>query len=257
MFACTRRPPGDWSGRRTASAWYGYVTFNNAFGLAEVDGVVYVGLSYDGMAAFDATTFDYLPYLSVRTPGPATDAIYAIAGRPTEDGVSLASASTSEAVPSLSCSAAWSRAGSTARRATSSSSAREPSTRTTRPPRYRRSQIARAPDRLPVQPCRGTSRGPARYTGGAGIKCYELGQSRNGGAWSTLNVSLRSGSRGRGDAQSRCELSVPGALSRSCGNVGVWAYGTDVPRDGRLPGKACRSLPRQVVDLDVLDLVGW
>ena len=73
-------------------AWFclssGYDSCHGAYDMALIDDTIYVALGVNGIAAFDSTTFDYLPNRSIRTQGGwGSSAIYALAARPPETGV--------------------------------------------------------------------------------------------------------------------------------------------------------------------------
>ena len=225
-------------------SWYGYVGSNAAFGVTEVDDVVYVGLAYDGMAAFDANTFDYLPYLSVRTTGPASNAIYAVAARPAGGASLLSATAASNGDPSLVLGGVvptWkhhtaSNVLELGQGALNSDDTAPVASSITNRPRTGSMAGALVPWAVSWT---------GKDTGGSGITRYEIGQSRSGGPWSMMNVSLRS-------AAFNVMLN-PGSTYRfrirpvdRAGNMGAWAYGSTFHVTGVAQSSARRALPRQV-----------
>jgi hypothetical protein len=219
------RPPDDVS-------WFGSTAGDYGYGSATIDGVVFVALGNSGVAAFDATTFDYLPYLSVRTfPGWGGNAIYAIAARPTSSSqvVSTRTSSLAQAVASSGTSSLvfggivprWQNNTSSnvlelGTGALNHDHAAPVVSAVTNRPRTAGAFVGTAAP--------WTVAWSAKDTGGSGVARYELSRSRNGGAWAVVSVSLHSASS--------LVTVTPGATYRfriraidRAGNVGGWAYG--------------------------------
>jgi hypothetical protein len=210
-----------------SASWYGYTTYEGGYGMATIDGIVYVALGATGIAAFDATTFDYLPYLSVRTfNGWGNNSIYAIAARTTNASAATAglqAASTPASslvfggvVPSWHNHTASNVLELGTGALNADLVAPTTATVTSRP----RTGGAFAGSSAPWYV--GWTGSDA---GGSGVARYELSQSRNGGAWSVVSVNLL--------GPSAAVVVIPGSSYRyrvravdRVGNVGAWAYGS-------------------------------
>jgi hypothetical protein len=205
-----------------AGSWFG--TSDTAFGydIALVGSSVYVALGHSGIAAFDPTTFDYQPYRSIRTwSGWGGTSIYALAARndiaplgiAAETGATLMVGGeltrwrnhTSSNVVGLAGGALVSdRAAPT----TGSVTAR---------PRSGKQLVGAAAPFVVAW--------SGKDTGGAGVARYELGQSRNGGAWTVLKVNLAVPSADVNLSSGSTYRFRVRAVDK-VGNIGAWAYST-------------------------------
>jgi hypothetical protein len=211
----------------TDASWFGSTGGDYGYGTATIDGAVYVALGNSGIAAFDAATFEYLPYLSVRTfPGWGGNAIYAIAARttpasPAVAGLRVASTSTSSLVfgglvPTWESHTASNVLELGTGALNSDHTSPTVSAVTNRPHTAGAFVGASAP---------WTVAWSGKDLGGAGIARYELSQSRNGGAWTVVSVDLHS--------VAASVAVTPGSTYRfrvrgvdRAGNIGAWAYGS-------------------------------
>jgi hypothetical protein len=202
-------------------SWFGDTDGETAYGSGVSDGVLYIGFGGNGIAAFDALTLDYLPYLSRRTSRSLGQVIYAIAVR---DASSSAAARSSLAVATDSM-VLGGVVPSWGNRSASNVLELGPGALNSDHTKPVVSAVANRPKSA------GAFSGSSApwtiaWTGrdtSSGIERYELARSRNGGAWTTMNVNIRSSSAG--------VLVSPGSTYRfrvravdRAGNIGSWAY---------------------------------
>jgi hypothetical protein len=207
--------------------WYGENGADPGYGMAAIDGVVYVAHGNSGIVAFDATTFDYLPFLSVRTfPGWGSNAVYAIAARTTtgsvtDAGVQTATAATSALVfggviPTWHNHTASNVLEVGTGALNSDHTAPTASAITNRPQNGGTAAGSSVP---------WTIGWIGKDLGGAGVGRYELARSRNGGTWTLVSVNLLKASASVGLTPGSNYRFRVRAIDRA-GNVGAWAYGT-------------------------------
>jgi hypothetical protein len=207
------------------ASWFGTTDGEYAYGSATIAGVVYVALGYNGIAAFDATTFDYLPYLSMRTQVSAgATAIYAVAARPEGSSSAAARSSTAVSTPTMVIGGivpTWK--GRTASNvievgpaALNSDHAAPSVSSVTNRGRHTGFTGTAVP---------WTVAWSGKDTGGSGIARYELAQSRNGSAYTMVDVDVRSVSTGVSVLPGSTYRFRVRAVDRA-GNVGGWRYGS-------------------------------
>jgi len=204
-------------------SWFGSTYGDWGYGMDVLDDVLYVAFGSSGIIAFDATTFDYLPFLSIRTfPGWGGNAIYDVSARPAAPATAgLATA----AAPDLSLVVGGQLSNWKAHTASNvlelgqgalSSDRSAPSTSAvTDRPRTGAFVGGAAP---------WTIAWSGKDTGGAGVARYELARSLNGGAWTMVDVNVKSTASSvvlRPASTYRFRVR---AIDR-VGNIGAWAYG--------------------------------
>jgi hypothetical protein len=214
-------------------SWFGSTGGDYGYGSATIDGVVFVALGNSGVAAFDATTFDYLPYLSVRTfPGWGGNAIYAIAARQPSSSPAVSTRTGSVATTVATTGISSLVLGGVVPRWQNNTASNVLELGTGALNHDHSAPVVSAVTNRPrtAGAFVGTSAPwtvawSAKDTGGSGVARYELSRSRNGGDWAVVSVSLHSAST--------LVMVTPGAKYRfriraidRAGNVGGWAYGT-------------------------------
>jgi beta-propeller uncharacterized protein DUF5122 len=206
------------------ASWFGSTQADYGNGSATIDGVVYVAFGSSGILAFDAATFDYLPYLSVRTfPGWGSNAIYDVAARPAGASVAgLATAATSSSLVFGGLIPTWkthtaSNVLELGTGALNSDHAAPTVSAVKNRPRTGGAFVGGA------APWTVTWTG--KDTGGSGVARYELAQSRNGGTWTVVNVNLHSITAAVALGTGSTYRFRVRAVDRA-GNVGSWVYGS-------------------------------
>ncbi len=208
------------------ASWFGNTHGEWGYGTDTIDGIVFVALGNSGIAAFDATTFDYLPYLSVRTfPGWGGNAIYDVAARPSGATLSTAAAIEAAVASSLVFGGlvpTWkehtaSNVLELGTGALNSDHAAPTASAVTNRPRTNGAFVGRAAP--------WTIAWTGKDTGGAGVARYELAQSRNGGTWAVVGVNLKSASAAVALSPGSTYRFRVRAVDRA-GNVGGWGYGS-------------------------------
>jgi hypothetical protein len=204
------------------ASWYGDAY--QAYGSAILDGVVYVALGGSGIGAFDATTFDYLPYLSIRTfAGWGSNEIYAVAARSVDTTAALSRRAAATAGTSIVVGGVvptW--------KAHTASNVVE-----LKPGALNSDHAAPTVSAVVNRPRAASIVGSAtpwtigwtgKDTGGSGVARYELARSLNGGGWTTVDVDVPSAAA--------AVTVIPGSTYRfrvravdHAGNIGGWSYG--------------------------------
>ncbi|HYO43882.1 MAG TPA: fibronectin type III domain-containing protein [Candidatus Limnocylindrales bacterium] len=207
-----------------ATSWYGNDA-DNGYGAVSIGSSVYVALGSSGIAAFDPITFDYQSYRSIRTWGGwGSTAIYALAVRTGATPLSASHVTVATPAASLVLGGELSRwANHTASNvvelgqgALNSDHAAPAVASVTASPRTGASLGATVPF---------TVTWTGKDTGGSGVSRYELAQSRNGGPWSMLSVSVSGQSRAVGLVAGSTYRFRVRAVDR-VGNIGPWSYST-------------------------------
>jgi hypothetical protein len=205
------------------ASWFGNDAYQ-AYGSALLDGVVYVALGGSGIGAFDATSFDYLPYLSVRTfAGWGSNEIYAVAARSVDTTAALSRRAAATAGTSIVVGGVvptW--------KAHTASNVVE-----LKPGALNSDHAAPSVSGVVDRPRAASVVGSAapwtigwtgKDTGGSGVARYEVARSLNGGGWTTVDVDVPSAAA--------AVTVIPGSTYRfrvravdHAGNVGGWSYG--------------------------------
>jgi hypothetical protein len=208
-----------------SGSWFG-ATYSEASDAAVLGSSLYVALGDSGIAAFDTATFDYQSFKSVRTfSGWGNNAIYALITKPGSVALASDSATTAAIVdPSLVVGGDLPRWKTRTAGNVVGLSAGVLNTDRTAP----------TVSGVGAKPRTDTTLGSGlpfwiSWTGadkgGAGVSRYEVGQSRNGGAWTVLKVKVTSPRLAVSLASGSTYRFRVRAVDRS-GNVGAWSYST-------------------------------